>query len=40
MEHALPGEILGPLTDFVDFVERCPQCLEEYHHEQANKKGG
>jgi DtxR family Mn-dependent transcriptional regulator len=40
MEHALPREILEPLTDFVDFVERCPQCLEEYRHEQANKKGG
>ena len=40
MEHTLPREILGPLTDFVDFVERCPRCLEEYRHEQANKKGG
>ena len=39
MEHALPREILEPLTDFVDFVERCPQCLEGYRHEQANKKG-
>lgn len=40
MEHSLPREILEPLTEFVDFVERCPQCLEEYRHEQANKKGG
>ena len=39
MEHTLPPEILGPLTGFVDFVERCPQCLEEFRQEQAEKKG-
>ena len=40
MEHSLPREILGPLTDFVDFVERCPECLEEFRQEQAEEKGG
>lgn len=40
MEHTLPREILGPLTEFVGFVERCPECLDEYRHEQAEKKGG
>ena len=40
MEHSLPREILGPLTDFVDFVERCPGCLDEFRQEQAEEKGG
>ncbi|MBW2057830.1 MAG: metal-dependent transcriptional regulator [Deltaproteobacteria bacterium] len=40
MEHALPREILVPLTEFVGFVERCPQCLEEFHHEESRKKAG
>ena len=35
MEHTLPNEILGPLTEFVDFIERCPQCLEEFRRGQA-----
>jgi DtxR family Mn-dependent transcriptional regulator len=38
MEHTLPPDILDPLTDFVDFVERCPQCLNEFRQEQARKK--
>jgi len=38
MEHARPAEILGPLTDFVDFVERCPQCLEEFHQEESQRR--
>ncbi len=40
MEHTLLREILGPLTEFVDFVERCPDCLEEFRQEQAEKKAG
>lgn len=40
MEHTLPHEILLRLTEFVDFVERCPNCLEEFHQEQAENKGG
>jgi DtxR family Mn-dependent transcriptional regulator len=38
MEHALPSEILGPLTEFVDFIERCPHCLEEFRRERAKKR--
>ena len=38
MEHTLPGDILRPLTEFVDFVERCPHCLEEFRQEQARRK--
>ena len=38
MEHTLPRDILDPLTDFVDFVERCPQCLNEFRQEQARKE--
>lgn len=40
MEHALPHKILAPLTRFLEFVERCPQCFEEFHQEQAEKKRG
>lgn len=40
MEHALPREILDPLTEFVEFVERCPHCLEEFRQEQAQKNDG
>lgn len=39
MEHTLPPEVLVPLTEFVDFVERCPECLEGFRQEQARKKG-
>lgn len=39
MEHTLPHEILLRLTEFVDFVERCPECLEEFRQEQPEKKG-
>jgi DtxR family Mn-dependent transcriptional regulator len=38
MEHALSTEILGPLMAFVDFVERCPHCLEEFRREQAKTR--
>jgi len=38
MEHTLPLDILDPLTDFVDFVERCPQCLTEFRQEQGQEK--
>ena len=38
MEHTLPPDILDPLTDFVDFVERCPQCLNEFRRGQARKE--
>ena len=38
MEHTLPPDILDSLTDFVDFVERCPQCLEEFRREQPRKE--
>jgi len=40
MEHSLPYEILVLLTEFVNFVERCPQCLEQFRQEQAQKEGG
>lgn len=35
MEHALPAEILGRLTQFLRFIERCPHCLEEFRQEQT-----
>jgi DtxR family Mn-dependent transcriptional regulator len=38
MEHTLTPEILLRLTEFVDFVERCPHCLEEFRQEQVGKK--
>ena len=38
MEHALPREILAPLSRFIEFVERCPQCLEEFHQEESQKR--
>jgi DtxR family Mn-dependent transcriptional regulator len=37
MEHTLPSDILDRLTDFVDFIERCPQCLEEFHQERKDE---
>jgi len=33
MEHALPRDILISLTEFVEFVERCPECLAEYRRQ-------
>ena len=38
MEHALSSEIFRPLTEFVNFVERCPHCLEEFRREQTNPR--
>ena len=38
MEHALPREILAPLTRFVEFVKQCPQCLEEFHQGEDQKR--
>ena len=35
MEHALPAKILVRLTQFVKFVERRPDCLEEFHREEG-----
>lgn len=34
MEHALPPEILGRLTQFLKFIERGPHCLEGFRREQ------
>jgi DtxR family Mn-dependent transcriptional regulator len=35
MEHALSREILDRLTQFLDFVERNPHCLEDFQHDPA-----
>jgi len=44
MEHALSREILDRLTQFLDFVERNPHCLEDFRRDTAQqaheKKGG
>jgi DtxR family Mn-dependent transcriptional regulator len=35
MEHALSREILDRLTQFLDFVERNPHCLEDFRQDTA-----
>ena len=35
MEHALPRQILDRLTKFLNFIERNPHCLREFHKEQG-----
>jgi len=35
MEHALPAKILVKLTQFVKFVERRPDFLDEFHREEG-----
>ena len=38
MEHALPRDILVSLTEFVEFVERRPECLVEFRERQPSGK--
>jgi len=35
MEHALPGQILDRLTQFLNFIERNPNCLREFREERG-----
>ena len=38
MEHALPRDILASLTEFIEFVERRPECLADFRERQPSGK--
>ena len=38
MEHALPRDILVSLTEFIEFVERRPECLGDFRERQPSEK--
>jgi Mn-dependent DtxR family transcriptional regulator len=37
MEHAPPREIVKRLVQFVEFVERTPHCLDQFHLERVQR---